>query len=248
MKEGLLHVGPGLKTSKGRRPGGSRSDVEPPRPAPFDVKDERLHCELLSPSLRLSPETFQPAQICHLILRTVCDDVRRIFNIFEPLRGRLAALRFLYEAFSPCWGPPVQPTLFVLSPLYPEGLPVDKLGDEVCLAAGSSLKDGEMVANVKDDKITMTTSKPVMSQTEKIYFSAGFSNETIYSCELNGTSANNENCMKTATCFLQPENDGLAQQPAASQELVGFQTSRRLWDTEDQTKTLVYMFSGLWTG
>lgn len=51
-----------------------------------------------------------------------------------------------------------------------------------------------MVLNVrKKRQINYNTSNAVISEEEKGYYYAGFANETIYSCELNGTSSNNEN-------------------------------------------------------
>ncbi|TMS09583.1 hypothetical protein E3U43_002242, partial [Larimichthys crocea] len=87
---------------------------------------------------------------------------------------------------------PVQPNLFVLSPLQPEGVTVDKLADEVCLATGFRPKDGDMVLNVKKRSINISTTDAVMSQKLKSYVYAGFTNQTIYSCELHNTSSNND--------------------------------------------------------
>ncbi|XP_070774772.1 uncharacterized protein trdc, partial [Enoplosus armatus] len=98
---------------------------------------------------------------------------------------------------------PVEPTLFVLSPLQPEGVSVNKLADEVCLATNFRPKDAEMDLNVKEGQVTLNTSKAVLSQKEKTYVYAGFTNQTIYSCELHNTSANNDNVDNCAD--LHPE-------------------------------------------
>ncbi|KAG8013735.1 hypothetical protein GBF38_015838 [Nibea albiflora] len=87
---------------------------------------------------------------------------------------------------------PRQPDLFVLSPLQPEGVTKEQLADEVCLATGFRPKDGEMRVNVKKRSISMNTTNAVMSQKLKSYVYAGFTNQTIYSCELNTTSSNND--------------------------------------------------------
>ncbi|KAM8727653.1 uncharacterized protein trdc [Acanthopagrus schlegelii] len=51
-----------------------------------------------------------------------------------------------------------------------------------------------MVVNVRGKReLKHNTSDAVISEKEKGYFYAGFSNETIYSCEINGMSTNNEN-------------------------------------------------------
>lgn len=81
-----------------------------------------------------------------------------------------------------------KPVLFILSPLQPEGEP---LADEACLAAGFLPNEGEMVLNVKDDRVSMKASGAVLSLKQKTYFYAGFTNKTIYSCELNETFTNN---------------------------------------------------------
>lgn len=87
---------------------------------------------------------------------------------------------------------PKEPTLFVLSPLQPDGVPASSLADEVCLATDFRPKDSELGLNVKDRQVTVNTSSAVASNTTKSYYYAGFSNETIYSCELRNTSSNND--------------------------------------------------------
>lgn len=84
------------------------------------------------------------------------------------------------------------PTLFVLSPQHPDGVPVDKLADEVCLAADFRPKDGEIVMNVRDRQISVTTSNAVLSPTQNTYYYAAFTNQTIYSCEMSNSSSNND--------------------------------------------------------
>ncbi|XP_073346589.1 uncharacterized protein trdc, partial [Pagrus major] len=101
------------------------------------------------------------------------------------------AIRLTVEPKDPS---PVEPTLFVLSPLHPEGVPLTELADEVCLATNFRPKGDDLVINVRNKRqINTSTSDAVISQTEKTYFYAGFTNETIFSCEINGTSSNNDN-------------------------------------------------------
>lgn len=91
----------------------------------------------------------------------------------------------------------VKPNLFVLSPLLPKdwvGEPED-LPPEACLAAGFRPKDGEMILNVNNGSLSVNTSNAVMSKEMKSYFFAGFTNKTIYSCELHDSMSNNENGM-----------------------------------------------------
>lgn len=80
-----------------------------------------------------------------------------------------------------------KPALFILSPLPSEN---EMLADEACLAAGFVSTDKEMVLNVKGDRVSMKTSGAVMSLQQKNFY-AGFTNKTIYSCELNETFTNN---------------------------------------------------------
>ncbi|XP_041805683.1 uncharacterized protein LOC121615401 isoform X2 [Chelmon rostratus] len=88
---------------------------------------------------------------------------------------------------------PVDPILFILSPLQPEGVRADEPTDEVCLAAGFRPKEGKMVLNMKDRQVNVSTSNAVLSRTTKSYFYAGFTSETIYSCELHNTRTDNDN-------------------------------------------------------
>ncbi|KAM7379871.1 hypothetical protein PAMP_005388 [Pampus punctatissimus] len=102
---------------------------------------------------------------------------------------------------------PVKPNLFVLSPLQPKGgwgVPPDKLGPEVCLATSFSPKTGQMVLNVKEGPIALNTTNAVLSIKQNTYFYAGFTNQTIYSCELNNRSSNNDNI--DLCTDLHPEN------------------------------------------
>lgn len=84
------------------------------------------------------------------------------------------------------------PTLFVLSPLQPEGLsgssPANP-GPDGCLATDFRPKEGEMVLKMNDgsQQVTLRTSKAVLSPERKAYFFAGFSNKSIKSCELHNT-------------------------------------------------------------
>lgn len=50
-----------------------------------------------------------------------------------------------------------------------------------------------MDLNVKDGKVSMNTTSATVSPKDDAYVYAGFTNQTIYSCELNGTSSNNDN-------------------------------------------------------
>lgn len=84
------------------------------------------------------------------------------------------------------------PALFVLSPLQPEGLsgssPANP-GPESCLATDFRPKQGDMVLTMNDGSqpVTLDTSKAVLSLERKAYFFAGFSNESIKSCQLHNT-------------------------------------------------------------
>ncbi|XP_074544222.1 uncharacterized protein trdc [Halichoeres trimaculatus] len=60
-----------------------------------------------------------------------------------------------------------------------------------------------MVLNQKDGPVTMTTANAVLSTSQKTYVYAGFSNRTIYSCEINGTSGN---YIADLCADLHPEN------------------------------------------
>ncbi|XP_029381578.1 uncharacterized protein LOC115058366 [Echeneis naucrates] len=128
---------------------------------------------------------------------------------FQLFGGRSSAWRFLYEAASLCFifGKPIRVTvnvkdpssmelaLFVLSPLSPEDTVrkrPDHQNPEVCLAAGFRPQQGEMVLNVENGSVSLNTSRAVLSREEKSFFFAGLINETIYSCELHGASADNE--------------------------------------------------------
>lgn len=89
----------------------------------------------------------------------------------------------------------MKPTLFVLSPLLPDGWvgePED-LPPEACLATDFRPKEGEMILNVNNGSLSVNTSNAVLSQKMKTYFFAGFTNQTIYSCELHDAMSNNEN-------------------------------------------------------
>ncbi|CAJ1073102.1 uncharacterized protein LOC121615401 isoform X2 [Xyrichtys novacula] len=86
---------------------------------------------------------------------------------------------------------PVPPALFVLNPLQPEGVPLDRVGDQVCLAAGFRPQDGEMDLNEKDGQVSMNTTSAPMSTKDGTHSYVGFSNKTLLSCELHGASANN---------------------------------------------------------
>ncbi|XP_071348607.1 uncharacterized protein [Trachinotus anak] len=90
---------------------------------------------------------------------------------------------------------PVEPNLFVLSPLLPEGWlgrAPDTLGPDVCLATDFRPQAGEMLLNVASGSVSLNTSSAVLSPKQNKYFFAGFSNETIYSCEMQKTSSNND--------------------------------------------------------
>ena len=80
---------------------------------------------------------------------------------------------------------------------------MSELADKVCLATNFRPKGEEMVVNVRGKReLRHNTSDAVISEKEKGYFYAGFSNETIYSCEINGMSTNNENGTKTAAMIF----------------------------------------------
>ncbi|MED6239447.1 hypothetical protein ATANTOWER_006610 [Ataeniobius toweri] len=90
--------------------------------------------------------------------------------------------------------PSVPPTLFVLSPLQTPGYPLktaDELGPNVCLVTDFNPKGDDVVLNVRGGPVNMSTDKVVLSKNNTYYFAA-FSNETIYSCRMNGTIGNNE--------------------------------------------------------
>ncbi|KAK2822905.1 hypothetical protein Q5P01_022970 [Channa striata] len=89
-------------------------------------------------------------------------------------------------------GPPVEPNLFVLSPLLPDDWSedVDDLPPEACLATDFQSAEGEMILNVKNGSIPLGISNAVRFNTSYAY--VGFSNETIFSCEINDTFSNNE--------------------------------------------------------
>lgn len=95
---------------------------------------------------------------------------------------------------------PVEPALFVFSPLQPqdsEGTSADALGPDVCLATDFRPKENELVLNLRGGPLNMSTGGAAMSLTRKTYFYAGFINETIHSCELNNTAGNHDNRKKT---------------------------------------------------
>uniref|UniRef100_UPI003AB06293 uncharacterized protein trdc n=1 Tax=Centroberyx gerrardi TaxID=166262 RepID=UPI003AB06293 len=87
---------------------------------------------------------------------------------------------------------PVPPTLSILRPL--EGLGSDGGGPKVCLATGFYPKGAQMVLELRDNKpsITRSTSTAALSRTTKSYVYAGFFNERIKSCELNGVVTQDE--------------------------------------------------------
>ncbi|XP_028988197.1 uncharacterized protein LOC114844776 [Betta splendens] len=89
---------------------------------------------------------------------------------------------------------PSKPNLAVLSPLLPRnwvGDPKD-LPPEVCLATNFRPRQGQMVLNVNNGPDFVNTSSAVLSKKQKSYVFAGFSNRTIYSCELHDSVSNNE--------------------------------------------------------
>ncbi|KAM4716426.1 uncharacterized protein trdc [Anableps anableps] len=91
-------------------------------------------------------------------------------------------------------GPSVTPSLFVLSPLQTPGYPLktaDELGPDVCLVTDFRPKGGDVVLNVKDGQVNVSTDNAVLSKNNTYHFVA-FSNETIYSCGINGMIGNNE--------------------------------------------------------
>ncbi|XP_040911796.1 uncharacterized protein LOC121193520, partial [Toxotes jaculatrix] len=91
---------------------------------------------------------------------------------------------------------PVDPRLFILSPLQPDGW-VGKapgtLGPDVCLATGFRPQASEMILNVQNGSESLNTSSAALSRNLNTYFYAGFSNETIYSCEMHKAFTNNKN-------------------------------------------------------
>ncbi|MEQ2237184.1 hypothetical protein ILYODFUR_020662 [Ilyodon furcidens] len=85
--------------------------------------------------------------------------------------------------------------MFVLSPLQAEGFPLkkaDQLGPDVCLATDFRPKGEDMVLNVKGGPVSVSTTPASLSTKTKTYYYAGFSNDTIHSCGLNGKFSNNE--------------------------------------------------------
>ncbi|KAM9349468.1 uncharacterized protein trdc [Symphorus nematophorus] len=114
----------------------------------------------------------------------------------QSLVDRLASGNKATAAAGPNWrqdNKTVEPKLFVLSALQPEGVPLKDLADEVCLATDFRPQDGEVVLNVKDRQVSVNTSAAAVSNDTKSYYYAAFINETIYSCELHNTSSNNDN-------------------------------------------------------
>ncbi|XP_041659583.1 uncharacterized protein LOC121520275 [Cheilinus undulatus] len=97
---------------------------------------------------------------------------------------------------------PVEPTLYVLIPQQREGVPLDQVGDHVCLATDYRPKDDEMVLNGRESGVTMTTSSAAVSKETGTYYYPGFTNKTIDSCELNSTYTNNDDICAE----IQPEN------------------------------------------
>ncbi|XP_056247584.1 uncharacterized protein LOC130178951 isoform X1 [Seriola aureovittata] len=93
-----------------------------------------------------------------------------------------------------------------MSPLLPEGWmgkAPDSLGPDVCLAAGFRPQVGEMVLNLKNGSVALNTSSAALSRIQNKYFFAGFTNETMFSCELHGASSDNDNIDRCAD--LHPE-------------------------------------------
>ncbi|MEQ2159802.1 hypothetical protein GOODEAATRI_026999 [Goodea atripinnis] len=85
--------------------------------------------------------------------------------------------------------------MFVLSPLQAEGFPLrkaDQLGPDVCLATDFRPKGEDMVLNVKGGPVSVSTTPASLSTKTKTYYYAGFSNDTIHSCGLNGKFSNNK--------------------------------------------------------
>ncbi|XP_078028943.1 uncharacterized protein LOC144464975 [Epinephelus lanceolatus] len=82
--------------------------------------------------------------------------------------------------------------MFVLSPLQPEGQENYTRGPEVCLATDFRPQVGTLVLNAKEGSFNMSTSEAVLSTTQKTYYYAAFTNQTLHSCELHGTPGNNE--------------------------------------------------------
>ncbi|XP_027897251.1 Ig heavy chain Mem5-like [Xiphophorus couchianus] len=89
---------------------------------------------------------------------------------------------------------PQTPSLFVLSPLSTPDFPLktaDELGPNVCLVTDFRPKGGEVVLNGKGGPVNVSTDDAVLSK-DNTYNFAAFSNETIYSCGMNGTFGNND--------------------------------------------------------
>lgn len=85
---------------------------------------------------------------------------------------------------------PVAPSLFVLHPQTQDSVPDSRLLD-VCLATNFRPKDGDMILNEssRSDLRKISVSNAVLSVKDKTYFYAGFSNQNIESCELNGVKS-----------------------------------------------------------
>ncbi|XP_078028942.1 uncharacterized protein trdc isoform X2 [Epinephelus lanceolatus] len=82
--------------------------------------------------------------------------------------------------------------MFVLSPLQPEGQENYTRGPEVCLATDFRPQVGTLVLNATEGLYNVMTSEAVLSTTQKTYYYAAFTNQTLHSCELHGTLGKKE--------------------------------------------------------
>ncbi|KAG7222905.1 hypothetical protein INR49_027223 [Caranx melampygus] len=115
---------------------------------------------------------------------------------------------------------PVEPDLTVLSPLLPVGWvgrAPDDVGPDVCLAAGFRPPEGKLLLNTVNGSVPLNISKAMVSKEQKTYFYAGFSDQTMLSCELNASTSNDDNVGRCAD--LHPGEGSQAELLPAAAEL-----------------------------
>ncbi|GAA6228362.1 uncharacterized protein LOC115058215 [Lates japonicus] len=88
--------------------------------------------------------------------------------------------------------PDLKPELFVLSPLLPEGSPRSATDNDVCLATNFRPRSGQMILNLQNKAIPLSTSEAVLSMKQRSYFFAAFRKEIINSCVLHGILSQRE--------------------------------------------------------
>ncbi|KAG7240201.1 hypothetical protein INR49_027208 [Caranx melampygus] len=79
----------------------------------------------------------------------------------------------------------------------------DDVGPDVCLAAGFRPPEGKLLLNTVNGSVPLNISKAMVSKEQKTYFYAGFSDQTMLSCELNASTSNDDNVGRCAD--LHPE-------------------------------------------